>query len=108
VPGYRLRLQDLAAASLLSRSRISRMVRVFEQRGWVERQRAEDDGRGWYAILTPPGLAWLARCEPSYASSGRRHALSSLDAGTVQTVTAAASRLAAPVAAEDHHHDQAA
>ena len=97
-PGHRLRLQDLADVRLLSRSRISRMIHSFEQRSFIERERPEDDRRGWYAILTPAGLDWLQRAEPTYAASVHRHALSALDPDTIRIVTAAARQLASPPA----------
>lgn len=95
-PGLRLRLQDLADARFLSRSRISRMVHSFERRGFIERERPEDDRRGWYAILTPTGRDWLERCEPAYASSVHRHVLSALGPETIRIVTAAAQQLTMP------------
>ena len=90
----RMRLQALADASFLSRSRISRMVRTFERRGFVQRERAEDDGRGWYVCLTSAGQSWLTYFEHSYAQSVRRHVLSALDPAAVRAVTAAAQLLA--------------
>jgi DNA-binding MarR family transcriptional regulator len=99
-PGRRTRLQDLADARLLSRSRISRMVHGFERRGFIERERPEDDRRGWYAILTPSGQAWLQRCEPTYAASVHRHALSALGPDTIRIVTDAARQLASPTHAD--------
>ncbi|MCO8275527.1 MarR family transcriptional regulator [Actinoplanes sp. TRM 88003] len=92
-PDRRMRLQALADASFLSRSRISRMVRTFERRGLVLRERAEDDGRGWYVNLTPAGQSWLTYFAHSYALSIRRHVLSALDPAAVRAVTAAAQRL---------------
>ncbi|WP_250005131.1 MarR family winged helix-turn-helix transcriptional regulator [Actinoplanes sp. M2I2] len=96
-PDRRMRLQDLADARFLSRSRISRMIYSFESRGFIERERPEDDRRGWYAILTPAGQDWLDRCEPTYASSVHRHALGTLGPDTIRIVTAAAQQLASPV-----------
>jgi DNA-binding MarR family transcriptional regulator len=95
-PGLRMRLQDLADARLLSRSRITRMIHGFEKRGFIERERPEDDRRGWYAILTPSGLDWLDRCEPAYAASVHRHVLSALSPDTIRIVTAAARQLISP------------
>jgi DNA-binding MarR family transcriptional regulator len=96
-----MRLQDLAEARFLSRSRISRMVHSFERRGFIERERAEGDRRGWYAILTPSGQDWLERCEPTYASSVHRHAVSALGPDTIQILTAAAQLLASPAPLND-------
>jgi DNA-binding MarR family transcriptional regulator len=101
-PGGRMRLQDFADALSLSPSRISRMVHSFQQRGLVERERSEDDRRGWYAIITPAGSDWLARCGSTYTASVHRHTMSALSPETIRIVTAAAQQLASPIPAERH------
>lgn len=53
----RLRIQDLAAESLLTHSGTSRLVDRLEGSGFVERARAEEDGRGACAVLTRKGRA---------------------------------------------------
>ncbi|MCM4083573.1 MarR family winged helix-turn-helix transcriptional regulator [Paractinoplanes hotanensis] len=93
---HRMRLQDLASALALSRSRISRMIEGFEREGLIERERPADDRRGWYAILTPTGHDWLDRCERTFVWSVHRHALTALDPDTIQIITAAARRLTLP------------
>jgi DNA-binding MarR family transcriptional regulator len=95
-PSRRMRLQDLADARFLSRSRISRMIHSFEGRGFIERERPTGDRRGWYAILTPSGLDWLERCESTYAASVHRHALSALGPDAIRVITAAAQQLVSP------------
>src|SRR5215813_12463168 len=57
--GYQLRIQDLAARSLLSRSGMSRVVDRLEQADLVTRKGASEDRRGTYAVLTEAGLARL-------------------------------------------------
>ncbi len=52
----RLRIQDIAAQSVLSRSGVSRMVERLERAGLVLREEAPEDRRGAYAVLTPLGL----------------------------------------------------
>lgn len=54
--GTRLRIQDLAAQSLLTRSGISRLVERLERAGLVARTGADEDRRGAYAVLTKAGL----------------------------------------------------
>ncbi len=53
--GYRLRLQDLAAQSILTRSGVSRLVERLERAGFVVREEASEDRRGAYAVLTEAG-----------------------------------------------------
>jgi len=55
----RLRIQDLAARSLLTRSGISRVVERLERVGLVTREEASEDRRGAYAVLTEAGLLRL-------------------------------------------------
>ncbi len=57
--GLRMRIQDLAADSVLTRSGISRVVERLERASLVNRESAPEDRRGAYAILTVAGLALL-------------------------------------------------
>ena len=59
--GYRLRIQDLAEQSVLTRSGVSRMVGRLEQAGLVTREHATEDRRGAYAVLTKAGLDHFRR-----------------------------------------------
>ncbi|HNB52173.1 MAG TPA: MarR family transcriptional regulator [Anaerolineales bacterium] len=52
---HRMRIQDLAAQSILTRSGISRVVERLEKAGLVIREEAEEDRRGAYAVLTEAG-----------------------------------------------------
>lgn len=56
---HRLRIQDLAARSVLTRSGISRVVERLEKGGWLTRTGAKEDGRGAYAVLTAAGQTRL-------------------------------------------------
>ncbi len=51
----RMRLQDLAAQSLLTRSGTSRALTRLEKAGLVTREVASEDRRGAYAVLTKAG-----------------------------------------------------
>ena len=59
----RMRLRDLADASVLTRSGMSRLVDRLEQAGLVGRETAAEDARGAYAVLTPAGRERLAVAE---------------------------------------------
>ena len=52
---HRLRLQDLAAQSLLTRSGVSRIVERLERAGLVARENASEDKRGIYVVITDAG-----------------------------------------------------
>lgn len=53
---HRLRMSDLAAMVVQSRSRLTHTAKRLEQRGWVIRQACLDDKRGVELVLTPSGL----------------------------------------------------
>ena len=48
-------MSDLARRANQSQSRLSHTVARLEERGWVRRERAADDGRGNLAVLTDAG-----------------------------------------------------
>lgn len=54
---HRVRIQELAAQSILTRSGVSRVVERLEKAGLVTREEAPEDRRGAYAILTEAGQA---------------------------------------------------
>jgi DNA-binding MarR family transcriptional regulator len=58
--GHRIRIQDLAAASILTRSGTSRAVERLARLGLARRETAPEDRRGNYAILLPAGAERLA------------------------------------------------
>jgi DNA-binding MarR family transcriptional regulator len=72
-PGRRLRMQDLAARVLLSRTRVSRLVEELVQAGLVERIPDPDDGRATFAAITPTGRAELRKAAPRYLAAMEEH-----------------------------------
>jgi DNA-binding MarR family transcriptional regulator len=74
----KLRMGELADKLLLSRSGITRLVDRLQREGLVARERCEDDGRGYYAVLTDDGRAKLAAARPAHLDGVRRHFLSRL------------------------------
>ncbi|MEJ5945456.1 MarR family transcriptional regulator [Pseudokineococcus basanitobsidens] len=71
-PGRRLRMSELAAITTSSPSRISHAVTRLEEKGWVRRSRAADDGRGAVASLTDEGWEVLHRTAPGHVEQVRR------------------------------------
>lgn len=71
--GRRLRMQDLASRTVLSRTRVSRLVDDLVADGLVSRQPDPDDGRAAFAVLTPSGRAALKRAAPVYLGGIERH-----------------------------------
>jgi DNA-binding MarR family transcriptional regulator len=71
--GRRLRMQDLAARTVLSRTRISRLVDELVAEGLVERAPDPTDKRASFALITPRGRAALRRAAPVYLAGIRAH-----------------------------------
>ncbi|TYQ10843.1 UNVERIFIED_ORG: DNA-binding MarR family transcriptional regulator [Gordonia westfalica J30] len=53
--GGRLRMRDLSHRMVFSTSRLSYQVDAMVKRGWLQRERAVEDRRGSYAVLTEAG-----------------------------------------------------
>lgn len=64
--GHRLRMSELSAVLLHSRSRLTQRVDRLEKRSYVERQKCADDGRGTWAVLTDSGSAALKKAAPDH------------------------------------------
>ena len=72
-PDRRLRMQELAARAVVSRSRVSRIVTELEAGGYVERIPDASDGRASLATITVSGRAVLRRTAPLYLAGIERH-----------------------------------
>ncbi|MGH8926356.1 MAG: MarR family winged helix-turn-helix transcriptional regulator [Acidimicrobiia bacterium] len=72
---HRLRIQDLAAQSILTRSGISRVVERLERVGLVVREGAIEDRRGAYAVLTPAGVKRFRTAMKAHLAFVREHFL---------------------------------
>jgi DNA-binding MarR family transcriptional regulator len=77
-PERSLRMNELANFVSLSGSGLTRVVERLSRQGLVERVRAESDGRGQSAVLTPAGLQRLQEAWPTHLASVRRHVLDHL------------------------------
>ncbi len=74
--GERLRMSELSASVLLSASGVSRLVDRLERDGLVRRERCDEDGRGYWAVLTAGGREKLAVARPTHLAGVRRLFLS--------------------------------
>jgi DNA-binding MarR family transcriptional regulator len=68
----RLRMSELAVATLGSRSRLSHAVSRLEQCGWVRREGIETDRRGQVAIITEQGRQKLTDTAPGHVETVRQ------------------------------------
>ena len=64
--GGRLRMTELAARALLSRSGLTRRVARLVDEGLVRRANASEDGRGVVVTLTEAGIARLTETAPAH------------------------------------------
>ncbi|MBT2368582.1 MarR family transcriptional regulator [Streptomyces sp. ISL-10] len=69
----RMRMSDLAAATLQSKSRLSHQITRMENAGLVRRENCESDRRGLYAVLTDDGIATMQKVAPHHVASVRKH-----------------------------------
>ncbi|MCI6573812.1 MAG: MarR family transcriptional regulator [Actinomycetaceae bacterium] len=70
-PTRRVRMSKLADDLVHSRSRLTHTVRRLENKGFVERVRCKEDGRGIFCRLTDAGLAKFEQSSPHQAISVR-------------------------------------
>ncbi len=70
---HRLRMSELAAMVVQSRSRLTHTAKRLEQRTWVVREPCADDGRGVELVLTPGGLAEIEGLSRAHVRSVREH-----------------------------------
>ena len=68
-----LRMQDLALRTVVSRTRVSRIVAELEERGLVERAIDPSDGRASVAAITNAGRQEFRRAAPVYLGGIDEH-----------------------------------
>ena len=68
----RLRMSELGQRTVLSRTRVSRVVDELATAGMAERQPDQADGRSSFAVLTPAGREALRRAWPVYRQAIHR------------------------------------
>lgn len=84
--GHRMRMSDLAAATLQSKSRLSHQVTRMQNQGLVRREHCESDKRGLYAVLTRNGWETMLRVAPHHVNSVRRHFIDLLAPEQLETL----------------------
>lgn len=79
-PEHRMRMSEIAARVLLSRSGCTRLVDRLVELGYVTRSAASSDGRGLYAQLTDAGREKVAVARATHHEGIRRFFLDRLTA----------------------------
>ena len=85
-PDRRMRMHDLAASILLSRSGLTRLADRLERDGLIERCSCTSDARGSYAVLTAAGREKLEAARPTHLAGVRRHFLEHLDEAQLRSL----------------------
>ncbi|MCI0549995.1 MAG: MarR family transcriptional regulator [Anaerolineae bacterium] len=91
----RLRIQDLAAQSILTRSGLSRVVERLEKAGLVIREEACEDRRGAYAVLTEAGVERFRTASQAHMDFVRRNFLDLFNDEELKQMAAFWKRMAA-------------
>ena len=77
-PGRSMRMSELANAVMISASGLTRVVERLARQGLAERVKADTDGRGQLAVLTPAGFARLEQAYPIHLAGVRKHVMDHL------------------------------
>jgi len=88
-PDRRLRMSELATATGLTPSRITRVVDALRAHGLVDKERHGADARGNVAVLTDDGLARLEAAQPAHLAIARRRVLEHVPPDLVPVLAAA-------------------
>lgn len=92
-PQQRLRMGDVAAATALSLGAVTRVVKLLEGKGFVERKPNAADGRVHEAVLTEAGRERLGQARPAHLASVRRRIFDKVDGLDLSMCIAALSRM---------------
>jgi DNA-binding MarR family transcriptional regulator len=93
-PDHELRMAELANATALSASRMTRLVDDLQARGLVSKRTSKSDARGNVALLTPAGLEKLADAWPAHVASARHRVFDHLTDADVKRTAAVLNKLA--------------
>ena len=94
-PDRQLRMSELAARIVHSRSRLTHTVGRMEKRGLVRREPCEDDGRGVMCTLTAPGFDVLVDAAPGHVEAVRQAIFDPLSPADVQALGVAMDKVRA-------------
>ena len=93
-PEQELRMTELASATALSASRITRVVDQLQSRGLAHKRKCEEDGRSNIASLTVEGFERLQAAYPTHLASARRHVIGHLDPRTTKRLAEVLAKVA--------------
>ncbi|NJQ07451.1 MarR family winged helix-turn-helix transcriptional regulator [Streptomyces lonarensis] len=85
-PEQRMRMSDLATATLQSKSRLSHQITRMERAGHVRRENCDSDRRGLFAVLTEAGWQTMREVAPHHVESVREHFIDRLSPEELRTL----------------------
>jgi DNA-binding MarR family transcriptional regulator len=85
-PGGRMRMSELADSVLLSRSGLTRLVDRLERDGLLERERCEEDARGYFAAITDSGRALFDEARRTHLAGVRERFVDRLSRDDLRTL----------------------
>lgn len=92
-PDKRLRMKDLASRTVLTRSRVSKLIDEMAAEGLVQRESDPSDRRGATVRLTAHGRDALRKGAPVYLSGIERHFTTHLTKAEQRTITHALQKV---------------
>jgi DNA-binding MarR family transcriptional regulator len=92
-PDRSRRMSDLARRANQSQSRLSHTVARLEERGWVQRRRSAEDGRGNVAVLTDAGWDVVRSVAPGHVAAVRSAFFDPLEPGQTAALREALDRI---------------
>ena len=99
-PDRKMRMSELAAIALLSRSRLSHRMKVMEKAGWVKREACPSDKRGYFAVMTPKGWKAIVAAAPDHVASVRARFVNHLSKADQEGLAQIFSRIETSLRAE--------
>jgi DNA-binding MarR family transcriptional regulator len=99
-PDRRMRMSELATATIQSRSRLSHQISRMEAKNLVVRETCPDDRRGTYAVLTEHGWETMREVAPRHVAGVRRHFMDRLSPELVRALEDAYAPVVALLQAE--------
>ena len=92
----KLRQVDLSTGVLVSKSRVTRLMNDMVEKGYVRREKATDDKRVTFAVLTATGREEFERASPIFADAFENHFASNVATGDRDELTRILAPLASP------------
>ncbi|MEE2060367.1 MarR family winged helix-turn-helix transcriptional regulator [Rhodococcus artemisiae] len=92
-PERTIRLSELAAASNMTLSHLSRVITRLEKAGWVQRAPDPVDGRYTLGILTDAGWEKIRSAAPGHVEAVRRYVFDALTEDQRRALGDAAARI---------------